>query len=105
MFHQSLPGMTLEFRYFRGPDQVATTFVDAGSRSAASRCCYYDPGLELGLGTFTLLYEIEWCRQTGRDYLYLGEVPAGCQRMVYKTSFRPSETLLPGVGWLWQSFS
>lgn len=105
MFHRSLSGMTLEFRYFLADQPIATTLVDAGARCAASRCCYYDASLERGLGTFTMLYEIEWCRHTGRDYLYLGEYPAGCQRMVYKTTFRPYETLVPGVGWLWQSFS
>jgi leucyl-tRNA---protein transferase len=50
------------------------------------------------LGTFILLWLIEWAWALGGDYLYLGFWIKGCSKMSYKARFRPFEVYTP-EGW------
>lgn len=43
------------------------------------------------LGTFAILQQIEHCRRTGRDHLYLGYWIEGHRKMDYKRRFAPAE--------------
>lgn len=93
-------GNTVEFQYRLAGRLVGLGVVDATPRAASSVYCAYDPDLpRRRLGTFSLLYEVEWCRRSGREHLYLGLYVGGCRSMRYKASFRPHEILLPGRGW------
>ena len=59
--------------------------------------CFYDPELaELSLGTYSVLKQVELCRQTGRRYLYLGYYVALSPHMSYKAKFHPHERLIGG---------
>ena len=49
-------------------------------------------------GTYIVLWHIERARQLGLAYVYLGYWIAGCDKMSYKTRFRPIEALGPN-GW------
>jgi len=53
---------------------------------------FFDP-LETrrSLGIYTLLWQIENARNLGLDYLYLGYWIRDCQKMAYKSDFRPLE--------------
>ena len=46
-----------------------------------------------GLGTFIILDHIVRARRAGLPYVYLGYWIEGCERMSYKTRFRPIERL------------
>lgn len=94
-------GNTVEFRYRLEGRLVGLGVVDATPRAASSVYFAYDPDLSRRrLGTFSVVYEVEWCRRTGREHLYLGLYVAGCRSMSYKALFREHELLLPGRGWV-----
>ena len=50
------------------------------------------------LGTYMILEHIEYTRQLGLPYLYLGYWIEGSRKMKYKTRFQPQERLT-GNGW------
>jgi leucyl-tRNA---protein transferase len=50
------------------------------------------------LGTFMILWLIERARSLGLPYVYLGFWVAECDKMAYKSRFRPLEAYTPD-GW------
>ena len=78
---------------------VAVAVTDRLDNGLSAVYTFYDP--ELGKrspGVFTLLWQIEHCRQLGLDCLYLGFWIAECRKMSYKDHYRPCEILTPD-GW------
>jgi arginine-tRNA-protein transferase len=76
--------------------------VDAGRTSLSAVYCCYDPEFtRVSLGTYSVLREIDLCRQTQRQYLYLGFYIAQAPHMAYKARFHPHERL---VGGEWRAF-
>lgn len=90
-----------EFRYYREGRLVGLGLVDPTPRVAASLEFWHEVDPRRSLGTFSLLYEIKWARETGREYLYLGPWVKDSPTMGYKSNFRPHELLAPGAGWRW----
>jgi len=89
------PVRTIEFCY-RTPagKLIGVGICDHCDQSLSSVYFYFDPAeSKLSLGTFSAVHEIEWCRQAGVPYLYLGYWIAGCDTMQYKARFRPAEIL------------
>jgi len=83
-----------EFRYYRGDDLIGVGLVDVLPDSLSSVYFYHDPDWRpKSPGTFTILQEIEYAKQTGRRFLYLGYWIAECQSMAYKSRFGPHEIL------------
>jgi len=57
---------------------------------------YYDPDYsDLSLGTYTALYEIDFCLKNQIPYYYLGYYVPGCSKMEYKAAYKPMEMLCP----------
>lgn len=93
-------GWTLEFRYRLEGALVGLGIVDATPAAASSVYFCYDVGYpRRRLGVYSLLREIDWCRQTQRRHLYLGLWVSECPSMAYKADYRPHEILLPRRGW------
>jgi arginine-tRNA-protein transferase len=46
-----------------------------------------------------VLRSIEWCRQQGLKYVYLGLYVEGNQSMLYKASFHPHQRRYRGQAW------
>jgi leucyl-tRNA---protein transferase len=88
---------TLEFSYWHEDRLVAVAIADAGLESLSAVYCYYDPGFRrLSLGTYSILREVQYCRETARRYLYLGFYIAESPHMSYKARFRPHQRLIDG---------
>ncbi len=89
---------TFELRYSLGGELVGVAVTDRSRRALSAVYTYYDPALErLGLGTYSILKQIEFCRSLGLEYLYLGLYIAESATMRYKARVVPHERRLGGV--------
>ncbi|MHC4879704.1 MAG: arginyltransferase [Planctomycetota bacterium] len=83
-----------EFRYWNEDRLVGIGIVDEVSSGLSSAYFYHDPAWRrLSPGTFSVLTEIEYARQQGLDYVYLGYWIRDNDSMNYKANFRPHEVL------------
>jgi arginine-tRNA-protein transferase len=87
-----------ETRFFVGDRLVGVSITDRSATALSAVYCYYDPSLvSLGLGTYSILKQLEQCRTEGRRYLYLGLFVVGNRAMAYKARFLPHERRLDGA--------
>lgn len=103
-FHEFLydsPTTTCEFSYRLGERLIGVSIVDVCQKGLSSVYMYFDPDYaSRSLGTFSVLWEIEYCRREGFAYYYLGFFVAGGKKMAYKSRFRPNEVLSGADSWL-----
>jgi arginyl-tRNA--protein-N-Asp/Glu arginylyltransferase len=89
--------LTVEMRYFHGDHLVGIGVVDLGRTAASSVYFYFDPDFgHLSPGTWSVLQELELCRRTGREHLYLGLWVGDSPHLAYKADFHPHERLRDG---------
>ena len=94
---------TLEIDYWLDDKLIGVSILDFGAISASSVYFFFDPDeSKRGLGTFSVLHEIEWLRGRGLQFYYLGLWIGDCPSMSYKSRFLPHERLLGGE---WTTFS
>jgi len=75
---------------YDGQRLVAAGFFDAGDRSAAGICNFYDPEYaRFSLGTFVYLCELEYCADNGKQYFYPGFIAPGLPGYDHKTRVLP----------------
>ena len=98
------PTDSAEFRYMLGERLIGVSIVDRCPGGLSSVYMYFDPDCRTrSLGTFSILWEIEYCRRHELPYYYLGYYVAGSKTMDYKARFRPNEVLSvgpPEAGWV-----
>ncbi len=89
------PVPTCEFRYrVPGGKLVAVGLCDLGEKSISSVYFFFDPSQSRrGLGTLGALRELQFARERGLAYYYLGYWIRDCRAMTYKSSFRPFQVL------------
>jgi len=93
---------SFELRYKLDDELVGVALVDRSEEALSAVYCYYDPALErLGIGTFSVLKQVELCKSWNLRYLYLGLYIADSERMKYKARFLPHQRLIDGS---WQTF-
>lgn len=92
MWSHIMPSFGMEFDVFAKNKLVASSFFHLGEKSMAGNYGIFDPD-EAGrsLGTFTLLLEIEFARQTGKSYYYPGFVYDLPSEFDYKLNFNGLE--------------
>jgi leucyl-tRNA---protein transferase len=76
---------------------IGTGIIDAGAGSLSSNYFYYDISPETmkrSIGAYSILREIELCRQLRFDWYYLGYWIEDCRKMVYKAGYNPHQLLL-----------
>jgi len=83
-----------EFVYRRAGRVIGIGLVDVVPNGTSSVYFFHDPSWRPdGPGTFSILQEIEFARQTKRPHVYLGYYVADCPSMSYKSRFGPHEIL------------
>jgi arginine-tRNA-protein transferase len=93
---------TWELSYWHAGRLVAVAIADAGQVSLSAVYCFFDPEFRgVSLGTYSVLRQVELCRQTARQYLYLGFYIAQSPHMAYKARFHPHQRLIAGQ---WRDF-
>ena len=88
----------VEFREQGTLVAVAVTYhVHAGPSAIYT---FFDPDQpRRSLGVHCILWQLEHARRTGRAYVYLGYWIKQCQKMSYKTDYRPLEMFM-GERWV-----
>lgn len=84
----------LEFRDNR-QNLVAVAVSDRLNSALSAIYSFFDPNLEQrSLGRFAILYQIQRALHLKLDYVYLGYWIKNCQKMNYKTEYRPFQMLI-----------
>lgn len=89
---------TSEVRYHVGDRLIAVSLLDFGARSANSAYHYFDPRAGWrSLGVYSVLQEIEMCRERGIRWYYLGLWVEDCDALRYKSQYFPHERFVRGT--------
>lgn len=93
------------FYEFRAHDELlAVAVVDELDDGLSAVYTFFDPGCgKRSLGVFAVLWLIEEARRQGLQHLYLGYWIKQCQKMSYKTDYKPIEMLINNT-WIQTSF-
>ncbi len=90
-------GVTRFYGMFKDEQLVGVAVADALDDGLSAIYTFYDPDLnDRSLGTFAVLWQIKMAESLGLDYLYLGYWIKQCQKMAYKTQYRPLELYVNG---------
>lgn len=82
----------LQSEYYLDGELIAVGYLDQGVDGLSSVYFIYDTAYShLGLGTFSIISEIEYTRHLGLPHYYLGYFVRDCQSMSYKDRFKPGE--------------
>ncbi|MEM7248525.1 MAG: arginyltransferase [Acidobacteriota bacterium] len=93
---------SFEMQYWHEDRLAGIALVDRSSAGLSAVYTFWDPELSTySLGTYSILKQLELCRQEGLRWLYLGLTVEGCPSMEYKRRFHPHERLIDGS---WQRF-
>lgn len=99
-FLYASPIELLEFLYWVDDRLIGVSVTDRCPDALSSVYMYFDAGESArGLGTFSILWEIEYCRRNALTYYYLGFYVAGSNSMAYKARFAPGEILDESHTW------
>jgi arginine-tRNA-protein transferase len=83
-----------EVLYFIDDRLVGVDLVDLVKDGLSSVYFFHDPDYAwYSLGTFSLLKQIDFARELGLEYIYLGYWVDGCRAFAYKSTFKPLEIL------------
>ncbi|WP_187992411.1 arginyltransferase [Vibrio harveyi] len=73
---------------------VAVAVTDIMEHCASAFYTFFDPDYPLSLGTLGVLFQLEYCRQHNKHWLYLGYQIDECPAMNYKTRFQRHQRLV-----------
>ena len=88
---------SFEITYWLDKELVCLAVCDRASTSISAVYTYFDPDMaKASLGTYSILKQIEFCREYKLQHLYLGYYVEQSPHMKYKSRFRPNERLING---------
>ena len=86
---------TIYFKFYDKDRLISVCVADILEDGLSAVYCFYDPAdKKRSLGTYAILYQIHQALEQELLYLYLGYWIKNCQKMLYKTKFRPLEMLV-----------
>ena len=89
------PLCTEVMRYFIADELVGLSWIDVLPNAISSVYFSFDPDFsERSLGVFSMLKEIELCRDLGKRWLQVGFYIKGCKKMNYKSKYKPYQLLI-----------
>lgn len=89
---------TLFVEFYDDNELISVAAVDRLESGLSAVYTFFDPekGGKRGLGIFAVLWQVEYAKQLGLEYVYPGYWIEDCQKMNYKTRFQPLEGLVEG---------
>ena len=92
---------TLFYEMYEHDELAAVAVCDRLNDGLSAIYTFFAPEqAHRGLGTFAIMHQIAEARKLRLPYVYLGYWIAECQKMSYKTRFRPIQGLVNG-SWQW----
>ena len=87
------PGVNTQFHEFRHQNKLlAVSVIDHTPNGLSAVYTFFDPSqAHRSLGTFTILWMIQHARSLGLPWIYLGYWIEACDKMRYKTRFKPCQ--------------
>jgi arginine-tRNA-protein transferase len=83
---------TRYYRFYEGETLQAVAVVDQLLDGLSAIYTFFEPDADRrSLGGYAILWQIERAKELGLDYLYLGYWIRDCQKMAYKSEYRPLE--------------
>ncbi|NOX58228.1 MAG: arginyltransferase [Planctomycetes bacterium] len=94
LYGEPPPVPAKELCYKVGERLIGVSIADDLPNAYSSVYMYFDPSeAHRSLGTFSVLAEIEHCREAGIPFYYLGFYVPGSKSMAYKARYFPAEIL------------
>lgn len=79
---------------------VGAGIFDLEPQAVSTVYCFFNPEVtERSMGTFNILWMIDYCKKRKIPHLYLGYTVEGCHKMSYKLQFRPCQVLEASGDW------
>lgn len=83
-----------EILYYDDTKLIAIDLIDVLGNGISSIYFYYDPDYSyLSLGKFSLYKQIEYAKNRGKKWIYLGYYVKDCPSLSYKAQYKPYLTL------------
>lgn len=94
------PVRTIEVEFRIDGRLVGAAIADRDGGALSAVYTWFDPDLDdRGLGTWSILWFIDYARGEGIPYYYMGYLVRDCRKMNYKSNFRPYEIGDSGGRW------
>jgi arginine-tRNA-protein transferase len=88
---------SFHIRYFCDNKLIGVAVTDRLNSGLSAIYTFFAPEFEQNsIGVFSILKQLELCQSFDVPYLYLGYWVPGCQKMEYKTQYKPIELLIDG---------
>lgn len=82
----------IEFEYYQGRRLIGAALADYTGRVFSAIYTFYDsPDPKMSLGTFSILKQLEFSRERGIKFFYLGYFMLANRSLRYKAVFKPNE--------------
>lgn len=92
----NVESLMVEFRDTENQLKIVSV-VDVVRDGVSAVYTFYDTSdNKTSLGTYSIMWQIEWTKSLGLPYLYLGYWIAASEKMAYKQLFKPQEKLIDG---------
>jgi len=85
------------YLFYAGEKLIAVSVSDGLEQGLSAVYTFFDPDeSKRSLGNFVILWQLQKCQELQLPYLFLGYWVKGCQKMQYKSEYRPLELLIDG---------
>ena len=84
-------------KFYLNQQLVAVSVTDVLEQGLSAVYTFYDPAqTKRSLGGYAILWQIKMAQNLGLPYLFLGYWIKECQKMEYKSNYRPLQLLIDG---------